>query len=1165
MATPCVAGIMALMLSKNPDLTPAEVDQILEESSTAQPASKNNTYGAGRVDALAAVNAVSIGTNPPNAAINPTPANGATGVMPPSRLSWNNGGGASSYMVYVGTNNGAPWNLVNGTTVTSTNIDVAGLAYNTQYYWKVDAYNNYGNATGSIWNFATGSAPDESFETGNFSQQAWTFSGNANWTVGTDAAYSGTHSAGSGTITHNQSTSLSLNIDVTSAGNISFARKVSSEANYDYLKFYIDSTLQAQWSGTVDWAMVSYAVSAGNHTFTWTYSKDVSDNGGSDKAWIDYIFLPPHEVPEPDIAVSPASFDFGLVAVGNTYSQSFTIQNNGAGALYGTISTPTAFTVAEGRAAERNTLSFSVGAGASQTYQLTFAPAAVSTYSGNVVISSNDPDNPAMNIAVSGTGTSPADIVVSPSSINRSLQQNQSTTATVNIGNAGVADLHYTASCGYTRNARDVLVESGFESGVLPTGWTTEVLDGTMNWDIYTAPHAGSYCARATWNGLYDARLITPAFIATSDCSLTFWLRTQDVPDYGGNFDVEVTTDGSTWTSIASYNQDDFTQTYAQISLSLAAYSGQSVQVAFRAWENYYADGVYIDDVVISGTPIVENWLSLSETTSGTVTQGETAQLTLNLISSDLDEGVYTGQIVINSDDPDEAGITVPVIFSVTAGVPQMVLSTTSLDFGEVLVNEQSTLNFQVSNPGTGLLVGSIEAAAAYTVSEATRGTHKPEINTRTRNTVSFQVTPGGSKTYLVDFAPTAMSDYSGSLSITSSAGDTLIALLGEGVAPIMSVAPDSVFMHMNSDAQANTTVTVRNDGTAPLHWNAQRQAERGSGGPDTYDYTWEDSNEANGPAYNWIDIVNSGTALSLSDDSYQFVTLPFAFPFYGTEYTSVYITSNGYLAFDAHTVAYLNVSIPNAAVPNNYIAPFWADFKPIGNDGTYDWGTVYYRIDEAEQRLIVQYENVAHYNSTAPVYYETFEVMLYANGTMLFQYEDLEVTNTCTVGIENADASDGLQVCYSTSYVTNGMAIRLNIPEAETPWYTFSPMNGTLLPGEQTSVQLAFDSTDMAYGTYEEGLLVYGDDPYNSSEVIPVTMLLEFLPNPPANMRVRIEDGEAIFEWDPVPGATLYTLYYSFDGISFEFLMTTTDTTMSFSASDIYPYSFIHIYVTAQ
>ena len=58
MATPCVAGVMALMLSKNPNLTPAQICEILETTAKHLTPQKSNQYGSGRIDALAAVSAV---------------------------------------------------------------------------------------------------------------------------------------------------------------------------------------------------------------------------------------------------------------------------------------------------------------------------------------------------------------------------------------------------------------------------------------------------------------------------------------------------------------------------------------------------------------------------------------------------------------------------------------------------------------------------------------------------------------------------------------------------------------------------------------------------------------------------------------------------------------------------------------------------------------------------------------------------------------------------------------------------------------------------------------------------------------------------------------------------------------------------------------------------
>lgn len=77
MATPCVAGVMALMLEANPMLTPVEIDSILEVTSVQLGGytTKNNYFGAGRVDAQAAVAAAVSMIVPGEIVINPDTIN----------------------------------------------------------------------------------------------------------------------------------------------------------------------------------------------------------------------------------------------------------------------------------------------------------------------------------------------------------------------------------------------------------------------------------------------------------------------------------------------------------------------------------------------------------------------------------------------------------------------------------------------------------------------------------------------------------------------------------------------------------------------------------------------------------------------------------------------------------------------------------------------------------------------------------------------------------------------------------------------------------------------------------------------------------------------------------------------------------------------------------
>jgi len=134
---------------------------------------------------------------------------------------------------------------------------------------------------------------DEDWETGNFNKFNWVQGGNKVWTISNVQPYEGVYCAKSGNIGNNQNSTLSITVNVSIDDSISFFRKVSSETDYDFLKFYIDNVKQNSWSGSLDWAKVSYPVQAGTHTFKWEYVKDIYYSGGSDCAWIDYILFPP--------------------------------------------------------------------------------------------------------------------------------------------------------------------------------------------------------------------------------------------------------------------------------------------------------------------------------------------------------------------------------------------------------------------------------------------------------------------------------------------------------------------------------------------------------------------------------------------------------------------------------------------------------------------------------------------------------------------------------------------------------------------------------------------------------------------------------------------------------------------------------------------------------
>lgn len=131
----------------------------------------------------------------------------------------------------------------------------------------------------------------DGFESGGFGALRWTTGGNRPWTVQSESASFGSFAARSGAITHGQTSSLSL-VHSTAAGVASFDFRVSSEANWDFLEFYLNGVLLRRWSGEAGWATFRFSVPAGLNRLEWRYMKDALGSAGLDAAFIDNLDLP---------------------------------------------------------------------------------------------------------------------------------------------------------------------------------------------------------------------------------------------------------------------------------------------------------------------------------------------------------------------------------------------------------------------------------------------------------------------------------------------------------------------------------------------------------------------------------------------------------------------------------------------------------------------------------------------------------------------------------------------------------------------------------------------------------------------------------------------------------------------------------------------------------
>lgn len=175
----------------------------------------------------------------------------------------------------------------------------------------------------------------ENWESGDTGQFPWFFDGDANWFISEDSPYEGNYCLQSGDISDSQESVLELSVNVLSAGNISFYRKVSCETSggypaYDFLSFYIDGAEQIRWHGETDWASFTYPLDAGHHLLEWKYEKDLSVSSGSDCAWIDFINFPPMQTIAPEILISTDHIE-KTMQVEQTDTDTIFIENLGGG------------------------------------------------------------------------------------------------------------------------------------------------------------------------------------------------------------------------------------------------------------------------------------------------------------------------------------------------------------------------------------------------------------------------------------------------------------------------------------------------------------------------------------------------------------------------------------------------------------------------------------------------------------------------------------------------------------------------------------------------------------------------------------------------------------------------------------------------------------------
>ncbi|MEA4883951.1 MAG: PKD domain-containing protein [Clostridia bacterium] len=494
------------------------------------------------------------------------------------------------------------------------------------------------------------------------------------------------------------------------------------------------------------------------------------------------------------------------------------------------------------------------------------------------------------------------------------------------------------------------------------------------------------------------------------------------------------------------------------------------------------------DDLAVVFIP---GWAMLFPT-EGTVAPGDTADLEVLFFADHLPEGDYAADVVIESNDPERPEVTVDTLLHVESVIPPVISSLAAQPWaGKAPLTVEFAAQASDSDghiaeiewdygDGSAHAMGTLTATHVYendgeydavlTITDDDGLTDAESVHIVVRDLPKASVEPPA-----IASAVRAHRSRQEKLTVTNTGDAALVFTATAVTSSVPEIFRKPVEPTEMWEAGGKDDVDPRPSGAFPT----------GAGGPDAFGYMWKDSDAAGGPVFDWVEISGVGTQLSgLTDDEYVDVALPWAFPFYGQTRTSVKVNANGHLTFGATgSMPYSNDPIPNPRLPNDLMAVYWDDLRPAGAPAG---GGVFQYYDAANDRFIVEYNQAPRYYTNGSY---TFQVILYPNGTIIYQYLDMTFSSASyakdgTVGIENGAGDDGLQILYNTAgYMKNGLAIKI-WPFA---WLSLDPAGGTIAPGASMELDVVVDLTPVQSGSLEGAVVLETNDVRKPVTVVPV------------------------------------------------------------------------------
>ncbi|MGB9309864.1 MAG: choice-of-anchor D domain-containing protein, partial [Candidatus Acidiferrales bacterium] len=553
---------------------------------------------------------------------------------------------------------------------------------------------------------------------------------------------------------------------------------------------------------------------------------------------------------QPTLTIAPASVTYGNVSVGSSATQTVTLTNSGNATLTVTQASAsgTGFSVAG------VSLPISINAGSSSSFTAVFAPTTAGAATGSISIVSNAPGSPAA-IALSGTGIQ-GQLGATPASVNfGSVNVGSSGSQTITLKNSGTASLtisQATASgTGFsvsgittplalaagqstTFTAKFSPSSAGSVSGnvaLVNNGPNSPINVALSGSGTATAPQLTISPASVTYGNVAVGGSAPQTITLTNPGNATLMVTQATVT--GTGFSMS----GATMPmNINAGGSSSFTATFAPTSAGAATGSISVVSNAAGSPAAIALSGTGTQGQ-LGASPASVNFGSIAVGSNGsqtiTLTNSGTASITISQATASgtgfsisgittpqtLGAGLTTtlsakfaptsagsasGSVSIVSNAP---GSPLTIALSGTATQPQLTATPSSAAFGSVVTGTSNSQTINLTNGGSATVT--ISAVTVAGTGFSTTGITAP-----------LNIGAGGSATFNAVFAPTTAGAVTGSVTLTSNAPNSplAIALSGTGLAAtrLLGLSTSSLsFGNVNVGSNSSLSAVLTNNGNA--------------------------------------------------------------------------------------------------------------------------------------------------------------------------------------------------------------------------------------------------------------------------------------------------------------------------------------------------------------